>query len=417
MKPKPYGLTTQIVHGDRWRGAEHGAIHQPIHTSVQYGYERVEDLVKVFQGEQSGFVYARQSTPTVSALEAKVTAMEGGKGTLCFATGMAAISALFTTLLQAGDHVVVSRFVFGNTSSLLGTMQRFGVEVSFVDATDVREVEAALRPSTRMVFVETIANPRTQVADLAGIGQLCRDRGVLYVVDNTVTSPCLFLPRSVGASLVVNALTKSIGGHGNALGGAITDTGLFDWSRCEAIAEVYRKGDPTLWGLTQVRKKGLRDTGAALSSEAAHHLASGAETMALRMDRAASSALALARLLEAHPAVRRVHYPGLESHPQYHTAKALFKQSSWLLSFELKDDAQCFPFFERLHLPIVSTGLGDNRTLIIPVAHTIYWEMGAARRADMGINDSLIRVSVGIEDRADLLADFEAALSSIHGPG
>ncbi len=412
MKQKTYGLTTQIVHSDRWRGAEHGAIHKPIHTSVQYGYERVEDLIKVFQGEQSGFVYARQSTPTTAALEAKVNAMEGGAGTLCFGTGMAAISAIFTTLLQAGDHIVVSRFVFGNTSSLLGTLQRFGVEVSLVDATDAHAVEAALRPSTRMVFVETIANPRTQVADLAGIGQLCRDRGVLYVVDNTVTSPCLFRPRDVGASLVVNSLTKSIGGHGNALGGAVTDTGLFDWSRCEAIAEAYRKGDPAGWGLTQLRKKGLRDTGASLSSESAHHLASGAETLALRMERAGATALALARMLEAHPAVRRVYYPGLETHPQHATAKALFKQFSWLLSFELKDDAQCFPFFHQLKLPIVSTGLGDNRTLIIPAAHTIYWEMGAARRAEMGINDSLIRVSVGIEDTADLLNDFEAALSS-----
>ncbi len=405
-----WGFTTRTVHGDRLGGVEHGGIHKPMHTSVQYGYASSKELIDVFQGTAAGFNYARQGTPTVAALEACVNRMEGGKGTLCFATGMAAITAIFTTLLRAGDHLITSKFVFGNTNSLVGTLRALGIQVSMVDATDAKEIEAAITPATRMVFVETIANPRTQVADLAAIGTLCRERKLVYVVDNTVTSPWLFQPRSVQASLIVNSLTKSIGGHGNALGGAITDTGLYDWSDYPAITDAYRKGDPATWGLAQLKKKGLRDQGASLSSEAAHHLSVGAETLGLRMNATSANALALAQMLDAHPAVRRVYYPGLPSHPEHARSQALFRSASWLLSFELNKDADALPFIDRLRLPVIATGLGDTRTLVIPVAHTIFWEMGAERRADMGIADSLIRVSLGIEDTADILADFAQAL-------
>lgn len=226
MGTPKYGFTTTILHNDRQKPVEHGSLHKPIHTSVTFGYQDARELAAVFQGRQPGYRYGRQGNPTVAALEDKISRMEQGNGTVCFATGMAAIGAIFQSLLYAGDHVVSSAFLFGNTNSLWQTVNRQGVQVSFVDATDVAQVEAALTPTTRIVFVETIANPRTQVADLARIGELCRQRGILYVVDNTMTSPYLFRPKTVGAGLVVNALTKSIGGHGNALGGSLTDTGL-----------------------------------------------------------------------------------------------------------------------------------------------------------------------------------------------
>ena len=405
------GFTTEVVHGDREFGVEHGGVHKPIHTSVQYGFDKVEDLIGVFQGTlKGGYNYARQGTPTTAALEAKLTRMEQGVGTVCFATGMGAISALFFTLLRAGDHIVASRFVFGNTNSLFGTLGDFGVEVSKVDATAVANVAAALRPNTRMVFVETVANPGTQIPDLEAIGALCRERGVLFVVDNTILSPLLFRPRDVGAGLVVHSLTKTIGGHGNALGGALTDTGLFDWTNYPNISANYRKGDARQWGLTQIRKKGLRDMGAALSSQAAHLISTGAETLALRLAQTSATALALAQFLEAHPAVAKVHYPLLPSHPQHAQAHKLFMAGSWLLAFELRDADNCLAMVNRLQLPIKATGLADNRTLIIPVAHTIFWEAGAAVRAEMGIADGLVRVSVGLEDFDDLQADFAQAL-------
>ena len=225
------GFTTANVHADIAFGVEHGGIHKPIHTSVQYGYETVEELIGVFQGTvKGGFNYARQGTPTTAALEARVTQMEQGLGSISFATGMAAITAMTLTLLKAGDHLVSSQYVFGNTNSLWGTLRDLGIEISMVDATKTDAVAAAIKPNTRVVFVETIANPATQVPDLAGIGELCKQRGLLYVVDNTITSPWLFLPKTVGAGLVINSLTKTIAGHGAALGGAVTDTGVFDRS-------------------------------------------------------------------------------------------------------------------------------------------------------------------------------------------
>ncbi|HEU4775554.1 MAG TPA: cystathionine gamma-synthase family protein [Telluria sp.] len=409
---KNYGFTTTILHNDRRKAIEHGSLHKPLHTSVAFGYDDARQLASVFQGKEPGFRYGRQGNPTISALEDKVTRMEDGVATICFATGMGAIGAVFQALLKAGDHVVSSSFLFGNTNSLWQTVAGQGVGVDFVDATDVARVEAALKPETRIVFVETIANPRTQVADLARIGALCKARGILYVVDNTMTTPYLFRPKAVGAALVVNALTKSIGGHGNALGGSLTDTGVYDWNAYPNIAANYKRNAPAQWGMAQVRAKGLRDFGASLGPEAAHHIAVGAETLALRMERSSSNALALATMLEADPRVAAVHYPGLASHPQHAIASELFRAYGSLFSFELKDGIDCFDYLNRLNIAISASNLGDTRTLVIPVAHTIFYEMGAERRASMGIAESLIRVSVGIEDQADLLADFSAALQS-----
>ena len=409
---KKFGFTTTILHSDRQKPIEHGSLHKPIHTAVAYGYRDARELAEVFQGKKPGYRYGRQGNPTVSALEDKITRMEDGMATLCFSTGMAAIGAVMQALLRAGDHIVSSSFLFGNTNSLWQTVSLQGMPVSFVDATDVSNVERALRPETRMVFVETIANPRTQIADLERIGALCRERGILYVVDNTMTSPYLFRPKQVGASLVLNALTKSIGGHGNALGGSLTDTGQFDWTRYPNIADNYKRFAPAQWGIAQLRAKALRDFGGALGPEAAHHLAVGSETMALRIERESASALALSRMLSDDPRVAAVHYPGLTAHPQHRLATELFRAYGGLFSFELKDGIDCFDYLNRLKLAIPASNLGDTRTLVIPVAHTIYHEMGAERRASMGIAESLIRVSVGIEDTEDLLEDFRQALGA-----
>lgn len=410
--PRKNGITTTLLHSDRRFGVEHGGLHKPVHPSVAYGYADSRDLAAAFQGTKPGFTYGRSGNPTTAALEAKITALEQGIGSICFATGMAAIGHTMLSLLREGDHLVASKFLFGNTSSLLDTLSHHGVTVDYVDATQAAHVEAALRPETRAVFLETIANPRTQVADLAAIGKLCAQRGILYIVDNTMCSPALFNPRSVGAGLVMNSLTKYICGHGNALGGAITDTGLFDWAGYPNIFEGYRSLKPAAQGLNQIRKKGLRDMGGTIAPEAAHHIAVGAETLALRMDRICSNALTLARFLDEQPQVVRVDYPGLDSHPQHARAAELFGgRFGGLMSFEPVAGIDSLDLLNRLDLVVSSTHLGDNRTLGIAVAPTIYFEMGQARRAEQGIAESLIRISVGIEDVADLVEDFRQALA------
>lgn len=409
---KETGFSTESLHSDRHDKPEHGVLHKPIHISVAYGYDDARELAAVFQGRTAGYNYGRQLNPTITALQTRINRMERGLASIAFATGMAAIATTIFSLLRAGDHVVASSFLFGNTNSLLNTFSHFGIETTFVDTTSAKAVEDALQDNTRLVFTETIANPVTQVADLEGIGELCQRRGLIYVVDNTMTSPWLFQPATVGATFVVNSLTKYIGGHGNALGGLLTDTGQFDWQAFPHILEAYRKGDPALWGITQIRKKGLRDFGATLGPEAAHHLAVGSETLPLRVDRAADNAQRLAEFLAAHPKVKHVYYPGLNDHPQHQRAAALFRKPGALLSLDLTDDMDCFDFLNRLRYVVASSNLGDTRTLAIPVAHTIFYEIGAERRAAMGISDNLIRLSVGIEDIEDLLADFAQALDS-----
>jgi O-acetylhomoserine (thiol)-lyase len=410
------GFTTTILHSDRHDAVEHGAVHKPMHVSSEYGYADARELAAVFQGK-AGYSYARQGTPTTAALEAKISKMEGGVATVSFATGMAALSAVFSTLLRAGDHLISSQFIFGNTTSLFATLASLGVEISFVDATDASKVRDAVRSNTRMVFVETIANPGTQVADLAAIGAICQEHGLVYLVDNTLTSPWLFRGVDVHASLIMNSLSKYIGGHGNALGGSITDTGLFDWADYPNIYDSYRKGPSTSWGLLQVKKKGLRDMGGTLAAEPAHRIAVGAETLALRMRKHCENALALADFLAGHAAVSKVYYPGLASHPQHARASELFGgRFGALLGVELIEGVDCFDFLNQLRVVILATHLGDTRTLALPAAHTIYYEMGAARRAEMGIADSFIRVSVGIEDQEDLLHDFDQALRASMNP-
>ena len=405
------GFNTTNLHSDRRDQPEHGVLHKAIHPSVAYGYEDARELAAVFQGKSAGYNYGRQLNPTVTALANRITAMEEGIASAIFATGMSAIASTMLSLLKQGDHIVSSAFLFGNTNSLFGTLQNLGIEVTFVDATDVAEVKSAIKNNTRLVFVETIANPVTQIADLAAIGALCKSEKLIYCVDNTMTSPHLFQPKSVGASFSVNSLTKYIGGHGNALGGAITDTGLYDWSDFPNIYENYKNQDSKLWGITQIKKKGLRDMGASLGPEAAHHLAVGSETLSLRMGQACANAQAVAEFCSQHPKIKQVYYPGLPSHPQHARAKELFNGFGAIVSIDLVDDVDCFDVLNAMVIVVSSSNLGDTRTLAIPVAHTIYYEMGAERRASMGIADSMIRFSIGIEETDDLLADFKQALA------
>lgn len=405
-------FTTSVVHADRKLNPDSGAVHYPIVNSVLFGYDNPQDLVDIFQGKQAGHAYARQSTPTTDALQLMVNEMEGGVGCLVFASGMAAITTTFFTLLNAGDHIVASQFLFGNTPSVLGTLQRFGVEVTQVDVTNIELVKKAIKPNTKMVFTETIANPVTQIADLQGIGQLCKQHNLVYIIDNTMTPSYLFKAKEVGASLITSSLTKYVGGHGTVTAGALIDTGNFDWTQYSNILDSFKQLAPQAQALTQVKKKGLRDLGGCLSSDSAQMIAVGAETLALRMDRACNNALALAEFLNGHDKIAKVYYPGLKEHPQHQQAKQYFKQFGAIISFDPVEGIDPVVLLTELNLVITATHLGDNRTLALPVASTIFFEMGLANRQKAGINENMIRMSVGIEDINDLIADFDQALAS-----
>ncbi|AXR06391.1 cystathionine gamma-synthase family protein [Salinimonas sediminis] len=407
------GFTTRQIHADRQLNQpEHGAVHTASTNSVLFEFKDAQGIIDVFQGKQAGHVYGRSSTGSAVALANQINALEGGCGAVCFATGMAAISGLFLALFRQGDHIIVSQYLFGNTRSLMATLSDIGLQISFVDVTSLEAIQEAYQPNTRAVFTETVANPATQVADIQAIGKYCQERQIPLIVDNTMSPPPLFNARDLGASLVVSSLTKFVAGHGNALGGVVVDTGLYDWQAFDNIKPAYQVADPRQWGLTQIKKKGLRDMGATLSPDAAHKIAVGMETLGLRMQRACNNAQQLATFLDNHDKVARVFYPGLADHPQHFIAREQMQNGyGAMLSIDLIDSIDPVAFLNALTLVICATHLGDTRTLALPVAPTIFFESGAQERARMGISETMIRISVGIEDLDDLIADFGQALN------
>ncbi len=410
------GFTTRLVHADRHcNRPQDGAVHQPISNSVLFEYDDVADLVDVFQGKKVGHVYSRSSSSSNSALQNMIADLEDGLGALTFSTGMAAISATLLSLLKQGDHLIASQFLFGNTRSLVDTLQDLGIEISLVDVTDVQQVSEAIRSNTRMVYTETIANPVTQVADLSAIGKLCTEKGLLYLVDNTMTPSFIFDANKVAASLTVSSLTKYAAGHGHVLGGVVVDTGIYNWEQYPNISDLYKGQDTQQWGLTQIKKKGLRDMGATLAPQSAHAISIGLETLALRMQKSCENALRLATYLHGHDLVEKVYYPGLSDHPQHFLAREHFKGSyGAIFSIDLNPDVDGFAFLNALNLVLCATHLGDTRTLALPVAQTIFYENGQDARTKMGINDNMLRFSVGIEDIDDIVADFEQAFEQLN---
>ncbi len=407
------GFTTQCVHSDgNVNQPAHGAAHEAISSSVLFNYDSAQDLVDVFQGKKVGHVYSRSSSGSVSALQNILNEMEQGVGAVCFSTGMAAISSTLLALFRQGDHLIVSRYLFGNTRSFFNTLIRIGIDITLVDITDASKVAEALKPNTLGVFTETLANPVTQVADMKGLSSFCREHDLLFMVDSTMTPRTMFNANDFGVSLLFSSLTKYIGGHGNALGGVVVDCGNMNWAKFPHILPLYQGDDEKQWGLTQIKKLGLRDFGATLSPHAAHMFSVGLETLSMRMERNCKNAAQLAEFLDSHSAVKKVYYPGLFNHPQHGRAAEYFSDFGALLSFDLVEGVSEIAVLDKMKLALCATHLGDNRTLALPVASTIFFENSKEERVAMGITDSMIRVSVGIEDTDDLISDFKQSLDS-----
>lgn len=416
-KVKEIKQATALVHGDRkLNKPQFGAVHEATNNSVLFNFDDVADLEAVFQGKQAGHVYSRSSSSSAVSLQNVLCELDGGVAATVFATGMAAISATMFSLLKAGDHIIVSQYLFGNTRSFFDHLSHFAIFVDYIDMTDAANVRNTIRRETKLVFCETIANPCTQIADLPTIGHICADKNVLFIVDNTM-SPCvMFDANAVNASLVTTSLTKYVSGHGNVLGGVVVDLGNFDWQKFENIDNFYKSADPSLWGTTQIRKKGLRDIGATLAPQSAHLVSIGLETLSMRMQKTSDNALIVAKYLQQSEHVMHVNYPGLSDHPQHSLAKNVFSKGGYfggILSFELTTSIDLRSFLNSLSLILIATHLGDTRTLALPVATTIFYENGPQRRAQMGISDTLVRLSIGIEDAVDLVGDLDRAFAQL----
>lgn len=382
---------TRAVRAGQHRTGE-GEQSEPIFATSSYVFRNAAEAAARFAGEQPGNIYSRFTNPTVRTFEERLAALEGGEACVAFASGMSAILATCIALLRAGDHVVASRSIFGSTVLLLTQyLRRFGVETTFVPQTDYAAWEAAIRPNTRLLFVETPSNPLMEIADIARLAGLAHARGCLLAVDNVFCTPALQRPLALGADLVIHSATKYLDGQGRCVGGAV-------------VGDKERVGKE-IFGF-------LRTCGPALSPFNAWVFLKGLETLSIRMRAHSANALALAQWLETHPAVARVHYPGLPSHPQHELARSQQFGFGGIVSFELKGGQRAaWRLIDATRLISITANLGDTKTTITHPATTTHGRLTPEQRAEAGISDGLVRLSVGLEDVEDIKRDLQRGLS------
>lgn len=366
---------------------------EAMYLTSSYVFDNAAQAAARFAGEEDGNVYSRFTNPTVAAFQTRLAALEGAESCVATASGMSAIMSLVMALCSAGDHIVASAGLFGATQQLLGNiMTRFGVHTTFVAPTRVDEWEAAIRPETKLFFLETPSNPLTAVADIVALAGVAHARGVLLVVDNCFCTPALQRPLELGADLVVHSATKFLDGQGRVLGGAVVGA--------------RRLTDEVL--------KFLRTAGPTLSAFNAWVLLKGMETLKLRMEAQSANALELARWLEQHGKVARVYYPGLASHPQYELAKRQQRAGGAIVTFEVKGGRQeAWTVIDHCRLLSITANLGDTKTTLTHPASTTHGRITPEQRAAAGISEGLLRIAVGLESVADLQQDLERGLALI----
>lgn len=391
-KSETDGFATRAIHHGYDPMEERGALTPPVYMTSTFAFPTTAEGGDRFAGTAEGYVYTRLGNPTQALLEERLAALEGGEAALATASGMGAISATMWTLLSPGDEVIVDRTLYGCTFSFLRDgLARFGIVVSHIDLTDPRNLEAAVGPRTRIVYFETPANPNMRLVDIRAVCDIARARGITVIVDNTYCSPWLQRPLELGADLVVHSATKYLGGHGDVIAGAVVGS-----------AEM----------IDRIRMQGLKDmTGAVIAPLDAFLVLRGLKTLELRMERHCENAGALARLLEGHPAVDSVFYPGLPGFAQHELAKRQMSGFGGMVSFELKGGfaAGC-RFMDALGLVTRAVSLGDAETLVQHPASMTHSTYTPEERARYGVSDGLVRLSAGLETLADIEADIGQAL-------
>lgn len=396
----------------------------PIYQSTTYKYESSVELGELFDLKADGHMYSRISNPTVAAVEAKIAALEGGVGALCTSSGQAANFIAIANIAQAGDNFVSLSSIYGGTVNLFAvTMKKLGIEVRFAtpEMTDA-EIEALFDDRTRALFGETIANPALKVLDITRFADLAHRMNVPLVIDNTFATPILCRPFEFGADIVVHSTTKYLDGHAAVVGGVIVDSGKFDWEKSGKYPElttpdesyhgvVYTKQFGKAAYITKARVQMMRDLGATPSAMSAYILNLGTETLALRMERHCANALAVAGMLKNHPKVSFVNYPFLEGDSEYETAKKYLTGASGVIAFGLKDGREAATrFMDSLRLAAIVVHVADARTSVLHPASTTHRQLTDKQLADAGVLPELVRLSIGIENIEDILADIEQAL-------
>jgi O-acetylhomoserine (thiol)-lyase len=428
-EPKQYQLATQAVHAGQSPDPATGARAVPIYQTTSYLFQDADHAGRLFALKEFGNIYTRIMNPTTDVFEKRVAALEGGAAGLATASGQAAETLTIVTLAKAGEEIVSTTSLYGGTYNLFHyTLPKLGIVVRFVDADDFDGLRAAINSKTRAVYTETLGNPKLDVVDIEKLAAIAHEHKLPLVIDNTCASPALVRPIEWGADIVVNSATKYLGGHGTAIGGVIVDAGKFDWAASGRFSE-FTEPDPSYHGLRyteafgplafilKARVQGLRDTGAALSPFNSFLFLQGIETLHLRMERHSENALAVARHLEQHPGVEWVNYPGLESSSYAARAKKyLPKGASGLVTFGIKGGYDAGKkLINTLELFSLLANIGDAKSLVIHPASTTHQQLSTEEQAATGVTPEMVRLSVGIEDIRDIIADLDQAIEAANG--
>jgi O-acetylhomoserine (thiol)-lyase len=422
---KQPGIATLAVHGGQSPDPTTKSRAVPIYQTTSYIFDDADHAARLFGLKEFGNIYTRIMNPTTDVFEKRVAALEGGVAGLATASGQAAETLVLTTLATAGDEIISTTSLYGGTYNLFHhTLPKFGIHVKFVDPADFDGLRAAITDRTKAIFSETLGNPKLDVVDLEQFAAIAHEHGIPYVVDNTTTSPALLRPIEHGADIVINSATKFLGGHGNSIGGVIVDGGKFDWKASGRFPD-FVEPDPSYHGVSyweafgplafilKARVQGLRDTGAALSPFNSFLFLQGIETLHLRLHRHSENALTVAKHLEKHPAIEWVNYPGLASSPHAKLAQKYLKNGfGSLVTFGIKGGYEAGrTFINSVKLFSLLANIGDVKSLVIHPASTTHQQLTEEEQRSTGVSPELVRLSVGIEDIADILADIDQALN------
>lgn len=422
--PKPPAFDTLSLHAGQHPDPLTGSRATPIYQTTSYVFQDADHAAALFNLERAGHIYTRISNPTIAVLEERLAALENGVGAVCTASGMAALHLAIATLLNAGDHIVASASLYGGSINLLThTLPRFGITTTFVKPRDHDGIRAAIRPNTKLVIGETIGNPGLEVLDIPAVADIAHAAGIPLLIDNTFATPYLARPIELGADIVMNSITKWIGGHGIAIGGVIVDGGHFDWDRSgkfPTLTEPYAGYHGIVFSedfgpaafIMRARAEGLRDFGACLSPTNAFQILQGAETLHVRMQRHVENTAAVLAFLTANRAVDWVLHPTLESHQDHALARRLLPRGAGsIITFGIKGGRDAGrKFIQTLKLVSHVANVGDAKTLVIHPASTTHQQMSAEQLKAAGIGEELIRLSIGIEAADDIIADLGQAL-------
>jgi len=390
---KDLGLNSQLVHAGDFEDAFGSAV-TPIYQTSTFAFRNAQQGADRFAGREKGFIYSRIGNPTIEALENKLAVMENGFGGIACSSGMGAVSTVYIALLSKGDHMVSSAAVYGPSRNIMENhFNRFGVESTYVDSSDLSQIEKAIKPNTKLLYLETPANPTMTITDIKAASELAHKHGILVCVDNTFCSPVLQKPLDLGADIVLHSLTKYINGHADIVGGAIV----------AKTEETYKKLRAIMVGF-----------GYNMDPHQAYMVIRGAKTLALRVERAQENAMKVAEFLESHPKIERVMYPGLKSHPQYELAQKQAKGPGSMISFEMKGGYEAgVKLMDNVHLIMLAVSLGGVESLIQHPASMTHAAVSAEGKKSAFITEGLVRFSIGIEEVEDIINDLKQALEMV----